>query len=53
MGSKYGPNKKQTDEANNPSKKARLGSVTDFYQKFRLAVVGYDGVTSNRDRTIF
>ncbi|MDO4763599.1 MAG: hypothetical protein Q4A00_04390 [Flavobacteriaceae bacterium] len=41
---KMGANGKFED-ANNPSRRARRQSVTDFYQKIPFVVVGYDGLT--------
>lgn len=35
----------KADEANNPSRRVRLASVTDFAQEIPFVVIGYDGIT--------
>lgn len=45
--------KGQMEPANNPSRRARLQSVTDFLQEIPFVVVGYDGLTDEEMEVYF
>lgn len=51
-GSKFDVNGK-ADDAINPSQRARLNSVTDFYQKIPIIVIGYNGLTPEENDQYF